>query len=449
MNHLLRCAATACIALACARNGLSASPATLREGLKPLAKYIRDIVVLDQKLDSINLAEFTPMRKPREMNVRLGIAGELKSLLENDFKVRVDKGSQLSAAGFYDLVKPLDNPEMKVIQVTAVITDQSGRQLARHPEKLEGVNADSLESNGQKPASTPAQPPATKKPAVEAKNPVQIASTSVVAQVAGVTGSIPADTKATQAERNKALQEHAEKPTFYADGTKIRSSQTSPYAVEVLHQGLLPGKEPSLSLADYDPRPTPCAVTNQDGLAFIEDLKPNDLYQVKVYNDTNEDVAISLSVDGVDEFFFSEVRRPDDHQPLYGHWIIYPKGYADPELPNTRPYDGTLLVEGWHKSDGPTDNVLSFRVTSLGKGAAAEAGMKAQGDVGVIHVQFSHCWPKGKRPSGKGIRGLKTERGPSRTVRQKRVEYEFDVPFEFITVRYTQPPLPEDLGIGK
>jgi hypothetical protein len=172
-----------------------------------------------------------------------------------------------------------------------------------------------------------------------------------------------------------------------------------------------------------------------DGEPFV-DVGLKDLYEVKVYNDSPREVAVALSIDGLDMFHFSSDRDASG-RPKFSHFIVFPKGYRDPSDAVGPEYDGTLTIVGWHKSVAGTENFLSFLVTEHGQGAVSQAGVKARGKVGVIHVQFSNCRPlaAGEKSAG----GNETGFGPPRTVKQKPVRYEIEPPHEFVTVRYTRP----------
>jgi hypothetical protein len=441
--------------VAVGRTGWSAEPATLRDGLRPLAKYIQ-VLVEQEKQDSVAVGEFSPPPRQKNMNIREGIAGELRSLLEKDFKLKVKDDAQLFVRGSYAYVDSKRDADLKVIQVRAELANAQNQVIGIKANLQMRLKLDSEKppeynqtDGGKKPPGSPKRP-ADKQPLkgdVKPQNPVEIDSTKVVAEATGITGALAEN--GSKAERNKQVQKLTQEPSYYTEGTRIRSSQTSPYAVEILVQKPLPERKgPNLTLADYD-RAEPCHPSDHDGFqkgtAFVQ-LNKDELYQVKFYNDSQEDVAVSLSIDGLDEFYFSKVRGPDG-QPKYSRWIVHPKDYVDP---NGWKYNGTLLVEGWHKSDEPTDNVLSFRVTELGQGAVAGEGIKAQGNVGVIHAQFAHCYQKGKRPSGRGTGDFATGFGAARTISQTVVEYEFDPPHDFVSVRYTlRPELPDDPGKAK
>ena len=159
--------------------------------------------------------------------------------------------------------------------------------------------------------------------------------------------------------------------------TKVRTKPDSPFAVEVLVKG--PTDAAAKAKA---PR------KDEKGRIFI-DLAENDIYHLNLYNETkgNEkfDAAVTITVDGLDVFRFSDDKKSDG-KPKFSHFVIAPN-----EKPST--------IFGWHKTNSPESkaNMLSFLVTEYGKGAASEAIKAPRGTTGVITVampgQMTHQIP--------------------------------------------------------
>jgi hypothetical protein len=372
--------------LAAAHSDRADAAATLRDGLKPLAQAIFDVVVKDQHQSAIAVAAFEPSQPRFDTNAGTEIEEDLKSLLGELKPGIVQRDATLAVSGQYEFVPSKTNAELKVIKVIYLIKDQ-----------MSGGEID--------------------------KKDIEVDSTKAIAQAMGFTGALSKD--ASKVDRNKELQRGILKPQCFLDGTKIRARSGSPYAVEILVKPL-----------DNQDRltPLPRAPSDVNGEAFV-DIKQNELYEVRVSNESGRDVAVAISVDGLDVFHFSNDRRPDG-QPLYSHFIVHPQGYRDPAAADSPPHDGTLTVVGWHKSVAGTENYLSFLVTEHGKGAVSQPGIKARGKVGVIEVQFSECQPLAKGAKAAG--GNETGFGPPREVHQTPVKYEIENPHEFVSVRYTR-----------
>jgi hypothetical protein len=158
------------------------------------------------------------------------------------------------------------------------------------------------------------------------------------------------------------------------------------------------------------------------GKAFV-DIKRDEIYAVKVHNGTKHEASITLRIDGIDVFHFSEVRDPKTKAPKYKHFIVQP---------------GETVIPGWHKTNSRAD---SFLVTEYGKSAAAEEPNLSRGKIGVVTVNFALAWEGDKMPDEeKGTRdgGNATGFGPPLQVGQKEVERRTGVVRNVISVRYTR-----------
>jgi hypothetical protein len=360
----------------------SAATGSVREGLKPIAEQIIEVVKGGSQ-SSIAVGEFVGQAR-FDTNAGTGIAEDLKSLLEELKPGFVQRDAAFSVTGRYAFVEQKERPELKVIKVTAVITDKQDNRLSEFVTEID--------------------------------------STKAIAQVMGAVAALPKD--GSKVERNKKLQEAIEKPEFHSEGTKIRPRPDSHYAVEILVKPLQ-GHERL--------KAQPRAPSDQKGEPFVE-IQPNELYEVKIYNDSTRDVAVSTTVDGLDIFHFSKDRAKDG-RPLFSYFIVHPRGYTEPGEP--RPFDGTFTIVGWHNSVSGSENFFSFLVTEHGKGAASKEGIKARGKIGVIAVQFADCMRLEAGANARG--GNETTLGPPREVRQKPVRYEVGNPHDFVTVRYSRP----------
>jgi hypothetical protein len=213
------------------------------------------------------------------------------------------------------------------------------------------------------------------------------------------------------------------------DGTLVRARKDSPYAVEI--------RKKKLNDAGGA---VPVPADLRDGLAFVP-IDRGEVYEVLVRNHAAHEVAVSLAIDGIDQFTFSDDRTPvlgqngkpvagADGKPMtrprFSHWVVPPAKDGKP---------GEVLVIGWHKTVDPNrkDNVLSFLATEYGKGAASRFPTLAQGKIGTITVGICRTHPKDSTRSG-----TETGFGPPRELKQEVVERKIEDPHEFVTVRYTR-----------
>lgn len=167
-------------------------------------------------------------------------------------------------------------------------------------------------------------------------------------------------------ERNDELKEAIKKPTTHLAQTKVKSSAGSPFAVEVLVLD-------AVNARAADPA-TGVAVTEKDGCAFVN-IKKSQVYRVKVHNAADFDVAVRLSVDGLDQYVFADAEfRGKDGKPKYEYMVV--------------PKKGTAVIRGWFRNLTTAD---SFLVTEYAKSAVAELNAP-HGDIGQIVVQFHAAW---------------------------------------------------------
>jgi hypothetical protein len=236
---------------------------------------------------------------------------------------------------------------------------------------------------------------------------LEITDTKDIARILGVTASLPPEGSKT--ERHKELDRRLKNPEVFIHGDKktlVSSGKDSPYSVELLVKPK-DGKDPA--------RPREAKAV--DGQAFV-DIKNGELYEVRVRNNSEQEVGVSLAVDGIDVFTFSEDRN-DKGEPRFTHFILAPKSET--------------TVVGWHRTIDPKrkDNYLSFLVTDYGQGAASKFPAKSQGKVGTITVSFANSFPFGRSGSETGF-------GPPREVKQTAVKRSFDPPHDFVTIRYNR-----------
>ncbi len=237
--------------------------------------------------------------------------------------------------------------------------------------------------------------------------------TSTIAEITQSTAHI--DPKGKKPFRNQELLEQLKKPSVYIHGkqkTRVSSHQKSPYAVEVYVK----------PLQNHQQRQSmPRRIEAKHGMAFVN-IQQKELYEVKLYNHSDRPVAAKLLIDGLDMFHFC-IEKTKNGSPAYTHMII-------------EPHKETTIV-GWFIKLKGRNNYSSFLVTAYGKGAVSQTGIKSRGKVGVIHVQFSHCYPLADGQTTRG--GNETGFGPPRTINQKAVRYEIEPPHNFVSIRYTKP----------
>ena len=357
----------------------------LREKLANLAASLRKVV----KNQPITVGQFTPSGLP-DSNFGATLELLLKQELERLDPKAVSDKADFEVKGEYEQ-KRKENPKFVRIQY-----------------KVRDLNA----SEDLKDAAL--------------QVPVVLEGTDTIARATGYTGTAPKvadldkegkNNKQQQQARQEEMQKQADKPTVHIHGpnkTLISSNPNSPYSVEILVRSLSDFK----NAIPANARPAIADKKDKEGFAFVN-IEREELYEVRIHNKSGKEVAVGLSIDGLDVFHFSKERHEaDSRYPAYQYHIIQEQ----------------FNMVGWFKSVEGNENYVSFLVTAYGKGAVSEAGLPSRGRVGVIHVQFSDCAPlaEGKPKSA----GNETGFGPSQKVDVKKVRYEVAPPHDFVTIRY-------------
>ncbi len=237
-----------------------------------------------------------------------------------------------------------------------------------------------------------------------------------LASMFGLTVQLPpsGDLKA----RDKALREGFDNPKTYITSTRISAGPGSPYAVEMLIKA---GDQ-------WLPRPAAPGMGDEKGFAFVP-IKRQEIYAVRLINDSPYEAAVSLAIDGMNVFSFSDVRDEITGRPKYSQWVFPPKSKGD--------------ILGWYRTNQVSD---SFMVMEYAKSAAVE--LQSTAPVGTITASFSAAWPKGsppppdeptKPPSEFSRSADATGRGPRvETKYGPEVERNFGVVRATVSVRYTK-----------
>jgi hypothetical protein len=172
-----------------------------------------------------------------------------------------------------------------------------------------------------------------------------------VPRMLGLTGQIPHNgSPVDKSDKFKAL---IKKPEVTLLGTKISTAPGSPYAIEIMvKQG-----------GQYTPRPAVCDEKNRPFVGISHE----EVYAVRLYNDSDHEAAVNLSIDGVSCFHFSDLQAT--------YWVVAPHSFYD--------------VMGWHK-DAKTS--LEFKCVDFPQSAAAKIDLKPNESIGSINAAFCAAW---------------------------------------------------------
>ena len=291
---------------------------------------------------------------------------------------RFDKAGGVQLRGTFKLVGVAGG--VKTVKVKAEISRADGEALKELPAeeaRIAEVNTVS-DINRLYPTTTSFAPPAPPGGAVPPPPPYE--------------------------ERNKKL---TAPPTGHAAAaTLVSPSPGSAYAVEVRAR---PAADPA---AKWTPKP----VQVPDGKPLVE-IARGEAFDLRVLNSSPHEALVTLCLDGLDQFTFSENRYPG--------WVMDGGTKAKP---------GELVISGWHKRFDAAKQehaYFSFLVADFGQGAVSKFPAKPRGSVGLIALSFATAFPEGTTRSG-GEVGL----GPEGKVGGTVVKRVVDAPTEFLTIRY-------------
>jgi hypothetical protein len=355
--------------------------AELRQELATLAKDLKKVLA-DRKLDSLGMGQFTgPPNFPTSAGPGIiqVLTEELKKL-----GITVKKRAKIGLEGKYLVteVKDEDNPRQKLLclVVKASLVDDLGKPLLdlSFERKVKGQQA--------------------------------------LLQLIGTSAELPPD---GDKERDKKVREsyadpkvYKEKPREKKDGpaTVVRAAKGSKFGMEVLVAGKgLP-------------------VTDDEGLAYVS-VGRGKVYKIRLINDSDQEMAVRLTIDGISVFAFSQLRHkagPKKGEPLYGVWIV--------------PAKKSITVKGWHKDNAVSQ---SFLVTEYAKTAAAY--LKQSAGLGTITATWAASWPAAGLPprdepgKSKSLNpGDGTGFGPPVKAKVREVKRKVGVVRASISVRYTR-----------
>jgi hypothetical protein len=234
-----------------------------------------------------------------------------------------------------------------------------------------------------------------------------------VLQFIGASVELPPDE--TPKERDRKIRDGFGEPEVHTTGTVVRAGKGSKFGIE-----LLVGRKPRAPVEGKRPA---------EGLAFVP-VEREEIYTIRLVNDSDHEVAVRLMIDGLSLFAFSDLRHEGGKlkgEPLYSMVLV--------------PAHESVTIKGWHRTN---DKAYSFLVTEYAKTAAAH--LKQTAKVGTITATFAAAWlpdglpPKDEPGKPKNLSpGDGTGLGPPVEVRLKAVKRKVGVVRAAVSVRYTKP----------
>jgi hypothetical protein len=182
----------------------------------------------------------------------------------------------------------------------------------------------------------------------------------------------------------------------------VKASTGSPFAVEVLTRSPIS--------KGYRPR----AIKIESGFPKAS-IGVGELFAVRFHNHSSGAVAITASIDGIDQFTFSSDRDLKTNRPVLKHWIVAAHS--------------SHLIEGWHRdSDNETEKFLPFQTSQYGDRDSALSQSVDMAKQGILSIAIAETF------SG----GIKSSAQPSSQRRDMESNLNVDAPSEFISISFNR-----------
>jgi hypothetical protein len=352
---------------------LWAGPARAQEQLrKELETFAEDIKKLmdAQGQDAIDVGEFSGPPTPATSagpGIQLLLTEALKAK-----KVIVKEGAKMFVKGEYLLVEDDKDKDRDrtMLRLLAVVRDKRGKTIANLQADLKG----SLD----------------------------------IVKYTAPTGYLPP--KMDGPDRNEKLKQIIDKPSVVIEGTRVLARKGSPYSVEI-----------RVKRGKYDASVARKPFVDK-GQAYVT-IDKGEYYEIHIKNNSYYDAAVSVTIDGLDVFTFSDLKDAKG-QPRFKNWII--------------PKNSQRAVKGWFRN---LEENYMFEVTSFPESEAAKR-LKGNAKVGTITVCFHAAWEGTNIPPDEvGARSaddLGTKLGPPIRVKSKPVKRTIGVLREFVSIRYSK-----------
>jgi hypothetical protein len=234
-------------------------------------------------------------------------------------------------------------------------------------------------------------------------------------------GAISLPVQQNRKQLNDKIFDATENKNFKPEEFRLRENKDSPFGMALLATG----EKNAPKTAEEWEKISPRALKVEKGFPIVA-IESNEVYAVHLFNDTKHSVAVTLTIDGVDVFAFSEVRTGGKFpagKPKYSHYIIPPGG---------------AIIPGWHISN---TNNKSFLVTEYGKGISSLLKVDPNKN-GIITASFALAWEGDNVPEeekgakGRGV-GNETGLGPDVKVNLKETKKNIGVVREIVNLRYS------------
>jgi hypothetical protein len=356
---------------------------------KEMAELARQIEgVVKERGNVIQVGEFVPKGNAARQGATGGTA-IAKALLDQLTKrgVNVSRTAELLVSGEYRDVTDKDS-KTTALQIKAKIEDRRGEPLVE------------LDSRG-------------------------LFNLATIASLVGITTVTPPAASQEKAEMklDQALDKIQSPQLAGTRITPVQDRATLPYSIEILV-----GPDQAMpDLKNYVPR---AATLDKDGLAFLK-INRGEVYAVKVINDSQSDVAVTLTIDGLSMYSFSDNKNYEV--------VFVPAGKSG-------------IIAGWHRTNDKSD---SFLVAEYARSAVARL-LPSSSTFGTITASFKAAWPRDGAPPADEQDPRRNTRSAAATARGNPIDAKYVEETRNIgqfrgavSVRYNKASDPSDLPGSK
>ncbi|MFG0333532.1 MAG: hypothetical protein ACF8TS_09240 [Maioricimonas sp. JB049] len=366
------------IAWCLATTPASASAGTLADSIDEITAKVLDYLEAKQER-SVGIGRFDG---PAGSSAGVLIRNALSERLSEN--VEVDEFARMQVRGDFSLTDD-DATNVKVVAIRAeIINANSGESLVGFRRRSKVDDFEGIATLLGVTADVTTEVAANTPPGSDDPQPVSV-----------------------QKQRNDVLEASIQEPSFDVQGSTVGATAASPYRLEVLIR----------SGSDLVPAP----IIDRNGRAVI-DLKEGQEYIVRLHNQSNIDVGVKLTIDGVNSLEFSE----NQSLSALGMWLV--------------PARSTGQIDGWFQN---TTQSFAFLVTDLPDSAAARLQRDTE-TIGTITALFFPAWEEGADPPAeeltKTARGLGTGTGDLQETPYQTAKRHFGKTLlASVSIRYFKP----------
>ncbi|WP_417737631.1 hypothetical protein [Rosistilla oblonga] len=356
---------------------------TVREAMVKLSDEIARYIAADP--DTKGQVAIGAFQGPSSSGAGARIVQSLKENLKSKCEI-VDVGAAYTVSGRF-MGQKLDGQFVTIIE--AEIGDALGNTVQKLRRKVVTAIEEGLAFFGPSSVDLSAQPQAAKadKPASEKPESDSTAATEM-------------------------LVSSIVKPETHLDAnrkTRMNPADGSPYGLEI-----------ALKQADGKYHSLP--ITETDGVATV-DLQADQIYAVRLFNDSARPVGCRLTIDGINTFALS-----------------LDANYRGKETIMELQPNAKFLIKGWHHTG---DLSHEFRISNYADTPAAQFGVFD--GVGMLTATFFET-TAAQRYSA--TREFATAVGDEVEMRYREGQSKFGKPIAAVSVRYVRPVAPTDLPLN-